>query len=248
MTVYSRISAMAAGLAAISMAAAPATAAELPVPAAAGASHAEAGWHEAGDTYDAHRRYRYRRHRGIDAGDVIAGALIIGGIAAIASAADRSERDRDYRYRDYRYRDYRYRDYRDRDWRDDSYDYRRRGSSRYADPRGIDRAVDMCLREIERDVRVETVDSVDRTAEGWRVTGSLYNGEGFTCSIGRDGRIEDVDYGARLSAEDRQWDADRYAQARSEADTDGNRAYTANADEDADDGRYGAGSTGDFGA
>ena len=165
-----------------------------------------------------HRYYRYRRHRRVDAGDVLAGVLIIGGIAAIANAAAKNNRDRDYRYRD---RDYRYRD---RDYRDRDARYRdRRYDNRYDDSRGIDRAVDMCVREVERDARVDRVDSVERDGNGWEVEGRLYNGEEFSCRIGSDGRIEDLDIDDRDvayadSVEDRQWDDQRYAQARARMD------------------------------
>ena len=78
------------------------------------------------------------------------------------------------------------------------------------------------MSQIERDVRVDTVDSVDRTGEGWRVTGSLYNGERFTCRIGQDGRVDDIDYGglaANAPAEDKQWGDDRYAAAWNDVDS-----------------------------
>lgn len=208
-----RLSGAVALIAAASMAV-PAAAVELPAPTNPTAIPAAAAWDSDSQNAENHRYRRYRRDRGVDAGDVIAGAVILGTVAAIASAASRSSRDRDYRYRD---RDYRYRadPYRDR-----PYQYRPyRGDSRYSDSRGINRAVEMCVREIERDVRVEVVDSVDRTLEGWRVEGSLYDGQGFTCRIGNDGRIESVDYGQRAwngtaAGEDRQWDDDVYAEAR----------------------------------
>ena len=200
----------AALLATISMATTPALAAELPHVPLAAASDRYAP-HEAtvDESSDYHRRYRHRRHR-VGAGDVLAGVLIIGGIAAIAGAANKNKRDERYRERDDRYRDRDY-DYRQRD---------RRDSRRNSDARGLGSAVDMCLREIERDVRVEEVDEVNRDGDGWRVRGSLYNGEGFTCRIGSDGRVEDIDYGGRRAAaalapiEDNQWDDNRYAQAR----------------------------------
>jgi hypothetical protein len=141
-----------------------------------------------------YRGYRHRRHR-VDAGDVLAGVLIIGGIAAIANAASSSERrERNERYRDYREdrNDYR------RD-RDDRRDTRRSSGS----GRGIDGVVDQCLAEIERDVRVDEVESVDRTGEGWRVTGTIFNGDRFTCTISADGRIENVNYGDSFAAQDR---------------------------------------------
>jgi len=143
-------------------------------------------------------RGRYRHRDRTSVGDVLTGVLILGGIAAVASAASRNNRARD----DYRTRDYR--------------PYH--GDSRYDDSRGIDNAVRVCVDEIERDARVESVDGVDRTGAGWRVTGSLFDGAGFTCSIGADGRIDGIDYGQRsggfeASVEDNQWDDDRYRAA-----------------------------------
>ena len=165
------------------------------------------------------RGWRGRGRRGVDAGDVLAGVLVIGGIAAIASAAsnNRRERERDVvvierdrvryddRYDDRRRDDRRYEDrYDDRRYDDRRYDDRRYGERRSSPRRspaprsgasGLDNAVDMCLTEIERDVRVEEVDNVRRTARGWSVAGSLFSGSSFLCTIGDDGRIEAIDYG-----------------------------------------------------
>lgn len=204
---YRRIAAFASLTAAVSMAATPIAAAEIPI-APAGEPYATPGVFDAdSENVQRHRYYRYRhRHRNrVDAGDVIAGVLILGGIAAIASAASRNDRDRRYREREYR--------------RDRNYDYReRRDSSRYDGARGIDRAVEMCVSRIERNVRVNSVDSVDRTGEGWRVTGRLYNGESFNCSIGSDGRIEGVAYGSVASSDNRQLSDERYRTAWAEVD------------------------------
>ncbi|MBY6217964.1 hypothetical protein [Qipengyuania aquimaris] len=206
----------------------PASAAELPQLVRAAPAHAdEAPVFDIENSQTAeHRRYRrYRYRRGPDAGDVIAGVLIIGAIAAAADRASRRDRDRDYRDRDYRDRDYRDRDYPDY----------RRDDVRYDDGRGIDRAVRMCIDRVERDTRVETVDRVDRTARGWQVEGTIFNGDAFTCTIGENGRIRDIDYGdrdaryipgdedldddfARADVEDRQWDDDRYAAERARID------------------------------
>ena len=223
MAQHPRFAAIAGMAAAISMAATPVAAAELPTNTARTSAVFMPGvFDKDAENAERHRRYRYRgyRHRNrVDAGDVLAGVLIIGGIAAIASAASKNSRDRRYRDRDYRYRDYRY--------RNQDYRYReRRGDSRYEGGRGIDNAVEMCVSQIERDVRVDTVDSVDRTGEGWRVTGSLYNGDRFTCRIGPDGRVDDVDFGGlaastptpRAPVEDKQWSDDRYAAAWQDAD------------------------------
>lgn len=214
MSVLKPVSISAAALAVASMASTPVLAAEIPLSGSAASAqpYAEIAGAQSyeEDTSDYHRRYR-RYRRGVDAGDVLAGVLIIGGIAAIANAASKNSRDRDERYRD---RDYRYRepDYRDR-----------RDERRYDDPRGIDGAVSRCLSEIERDVRVDQVDSVRRTGEGWQVDGRLYNGDVFTCRIGNDGRIDGIDFNGRELAyaaptEDRQWSDDRYAAARARMD------------------------------
>lgn len=134
------------------------------------------------------------RRRGIRGGDILAGVLVIGGIAAIASAANNNRRrDREVvvverdRYDDRRYDDRRYDDRRLDD---------RRSNPRSSSGSGIDNAVSMCLSEIERDVRVDSVDGASRTPQGWLVSGTLFNGSSFTCQIGNDGRISGVDYGS----------------------------------------------------
>lgn len=155
----------------------------------------------------------WRRNR-VDAGDVLIGAAIIGGVLAIANSERRRERevvviDRDPRYRD--------REDRRFERRDD----RRTGSA------GLDNAVDLCLDRIERDVRVDTVDNVRRDADGWDVTGSIFNGAQFRCRIGNDGQIDTIDYDGTFGAGDwrepqasvdvpaaGQWDAEAYVTAR----------------------------------
>lgn len=209
-----RLAAAVSLAAALSLAASPAAAAELPAHFSLHPAVATPGLFDAdADNAASYRRYRYRHHNRIDGGDVLAGVLIIGGIAAIASAASRRDAERRESYPQ-RYPE------RDRD-----YDYRdRRGDSRYDGGRGLDRAVDMCVREIERDVRVDGIDAVERSGAGWRVTGALYNGERFTCRIGASGRIEGVDYGASAASgtEDRQWSDDRYEAAWSKVSRDEN--------------------------
>lgn len=186
----------AATAAAVAMLATPAAAAELPVSSQRSAYAAPA--YDAGDdTAASHRRYRGWHRNRVDAGDIITGIAIIGGIAAIANAANRNKRDR---YDDRRYRP-----------RSSSYS----GSA-------IDRAVNACMREVERDVRVEGVENVSRAGDGWQVSGRLYNGESFTCSVGRDGRIDNVDFGSAgfsgvAVPADAQWSDDSYAQARMRA-------------------------------
>lgn len=197
-----------AGAATLAMAATPLAAAELPV-ASPRSQHAAPTVFKSDDV-NAERYRRYRHHDRVDAGDVIAGVLILGGIAAVASAAASSGRNRDYR--DNRYRtDYRYR----------SGDYRTqyRPNSRSNAGSGIDSAVDMCVGAIERDVRVASVDGVDRNASGWLVTGTIYNGEAFSCRIDGSGRVDGIDYGRGAAApysgaaDDRQWDDERYRAA-----------------------------------
>ena len=197
--------------AALSMAATPVVAAEI---SGAGSTAPSAMAHSVFDAdavnADNYRHYRYRHHRGhVSTGDVLAGVLIIGGIAAIANAASRNNAERRYPYREPE-RDYDYRD--------------RRGDARYDGARGIDRAVQLCVTQVERDVRVENVDSVDRTGEGWRVVGTLYNGEGFTCHIGPDGRIDTVDYAGFAARDDKQLDDDRYRAAWANVDASRGKA------------------------
>jgi hypothetical protein len=162
-----------------------------------------------------HRR-GWRRNR-IDAGDVLIGAAIIGGIAAIAGSRNNRVRDRDVVVVE-------------RDVRDPNWDQRetRRYDDRRAAPRGtgasgLDNAVNMCLDRIERDVRVDTVDNVERTGAGWLVSGVLFNGSSFQCRIGNSGQIDGIDYGGGFAftpaagdtpRADGQWDDQRYADAR----------------------------------
>ena len=113
----------------------------------------------------------WRGHRrGIRGGDVLAGVLVLGGIAAIASAASNNNRRRD---RDVVVVE------RERVRNDRDYDYRpenRRTNRSTTGGSGIDNAVSQCLNEIERDVRVDSVDGASRIAQGWVVTGTLFNG------------------------------------------------------------------------
>ncbi|WP_164117084.1 hypothetical protein [Sphingorhabdus sp. Alg239-R122] len=154
---------------------------------------------------------KHRDNDKIDAGDVIAGALIIGGIAAIASAASKKDRygynDRDYRYNDNRrykrgdyYRGDRYRGDR---YRSDRYrgDYRYdRAGYRYNYDISPRRAVEKCVRAVERHLRrhradVTQIRDVDRTRYGYRVKGNVvlqtgYNDDRgrFTCVANGQGR------------------------------------------------------------
>jgi hypothetical protein len=208
-----RAAAIAAALTTTTILAAPAAAAPL-VPQSAPSSYVAPSDHDsAADTAQwGCRRYcgwggrrGWRRNR-IDGGDVLIGAAIIGGAIAIANSTRRRERDRDVVVID---RDPQFRDRRD----DRRADVRRTGSA------GLDNAVDMCVERIERDVRIDTVDNVERTASGWQVSGSIFNGARFDCRIGNDGRIDAIDYDgtfgvSSVGAADGQWDDQSYANAR----------------------------------
>ena len=234
-----RVAVLAGALAGTTLFAAPAAAAPMTSGIALGAPSAAfdySRYDPVGDTAD-WRRCRWGcgwgggwgRHRGwrrnrIDAGDVLIGAAIIGGIAAIASSNNRRQRERDVVIVE--------RDVRDADWRDDSrrYDDRRIDDRRTSTPRGsgasgLDNAVNQCLDRIERDVRVDTVENVERTGAGWRVSGVLFNGSSFQCRIGNGGQIDGIDYGDGFRdvgfapepgsrAAGSQWDDQRYANAR----------------------------------
>ena len=148
-------------------------------------------------------RGRWGRHRdrGVDAGDILTGVLILGGIAAVASAVSKNN-DRTRSYPD------------TRPYPDQPRAYRTNAN-------GIDGAVDMCVREVERNARVAQVDRVERDASGWLVTGALAAGGGFSCSIGSDGRIERLDTnlpGGTYGSDDRQYGDDAYYSARARLD------------------------------
>jgi hypothetical protein len=224
-----RALALAGALGCTTILAAPASAASLPAtelgtadaafdhsrydPAAASAEWGCRGW---GCGYG--RGYRRGYRRGPSAGDVLIGAAIIGGIAAVINSNNRRERDRDVVIVE--------RDVRDRDDNaryDDRRDDRRSGV-RGTGSAGLDSAVDQCLARIERNVRVDTVDTVERNGAGWQVRGTLYNGAPFQCRIGNDGQIDDVDYSSAAAAQsdtllggdDTQWSDQRYADARAQ--------------------------------
>lgn len=140
----------------------------------------------------------HRHHRGgVDAGDVFAGLLIVGGIAAVAAAASKSnreKRDRDYRNR-YPEPDYRD-DPQDRNYDQPSSRYDERtapGSSYSGSARSggsMDGAVDICVDHVERgDRQVETVESVSREPDGWRVDGRIGGNGDFSCVVDRDGQV-----------------------------------------------------------
>ena len=127
---------------------------------------------------DYHWRHWHRDR--IEGGDVLAGALILGGIAAIASAASKADRE-------------------DREPAapppvpQDRQGYSYGGADRDT---GLDRAADMCADAVERGPsRVDAIDNVARDRDGWSVSGALAGGAGFTCRIGNDGRVQEVNVG-----------------------------------------------------
>ena len=154
MNFTNRFASIAALAAAGTMAATPLAAAELPRTAPPVAVAAP-GIFDA-DAVNADQ-YRYYRRNRVDAGDVIGAVVVLGTIAAVASAVGKSGRTRgdEYRYpqQRYPYPDQRY------PGNDGRYDYRSNApDGRYDGGRGIDDAVDMCAREVERNARIETVD------------------------------------------------------------------------------------------
>jgi hypothetical protein len=171
-----RIFAAPALLAAFSLTATPAAAVELPTSQKVevhAASNYGWGWRQG---------HRYRHRGRTTAGDVIGAVLVLGTIAAVANAAAKAERNRGYPYPN-RYPAPPYPE--------------RRGDYRPEVPRGIEGAADMCLREVERDARAREVTRVERNASGWLVSGEMADGAPFTCSIGADGRIENIEVGGR---------------------------------------------------
>lgn len=174
-------------IAALSLVATPAMAAQVPISGSTAAyGHVSVVEQiDRAQTAENHRYHRYRYRRGPGLGDVLAGVLIVGAIAHVAKSASRDDR----RYRE-----------RNRDYRRDV---------RWDDERGIDRAVSMCIDAVERERRVDSVERVDRTARGWMVEGTVSRGDRFTCRIGDNGRIEAIDFGgrgARYDDEDRDYD------------------------------------------
>lgn len=179
--IRNRLAVASALAATITMTASPALAADLPLP-----RHAHAA--APADEIAQNRHWRHRDD-GIDGGDILAGVLILGGIAAIASAvsnADRADRQSRSYPEDYRNGP--------RPYPEDSR-YRAPAADRGYQAGGMDRAVDMCVNEVERQARVAAVDGANRTGEGWFVSGETANGAPWSCRIGNDGRIGDVDVG-----------------------------------------------------
>ncbi|MBX7457158.1 hypothetical protein K3152_02765 [Qipengyuania sp. 1NDH17] len=218
MPYLNKLAAAPAMLAALSLTATPASAADMAIASPAKSGIAQVLDVEASQTAEHHRYHRYRYRRGPGLGDVLAGVLIVGAIAHVAKSASE---------------DRRYRDRRDRDR-----DYRR--DVRWNDERGLDRAVGMCIDAVERRARVETVDRANRTARGWSVEGTLSRGGDFDCEIDNDGRGVEVNLGrggARYERDGRDYD-ERYEDIYYDR-RDRDRDYEDEQDDDQwDDDRY----------
>ncbi len=162
----SRLTAVLASVAAVSMAASPAF-----------AQSWGGGWGSdwGGD---------WGRHRNrVDVGDILTTVLIIGGIAAIANAASKNKRDR--REDDRRYPG----DYP----RERSNGYGNDNDQQWQQNGGVDSAVNRCANEVSRGSgRTATVDSINRDGDGWRVQGRTDEGRQFICSVDGNGRIRNV--------------------------------------------------------
>jgi len=180
---------------------------------------------------DARERWGRWGHRDrVDAGDVIAGVLVLGTIAAIAnSAKNNRERERTEGYPVPYPRD------------DERYRYRTPEGYGRNESRGMDRAADICAAEVERQAgRVGSVDGVNRNADGWQVSGELENGRAYSCWIGNDGRVSDVDVSDSAAYQDRadgQWSDEDYARAREAQEAVPAQPQDSSQD-GGDDGRY----------
>jgi hypothetical protein len=104
----------------------------------------------------------------IDAGEVIAGALIIGGLAAVLSSGDRNRGYDDQNY----------------SRRGGGYDDDRRGYG-YSNGGGSRQAVNQCVNAVENWANrysrsdVTEIRNIDRTRNGYRVTGKLVVKDGW---------------------------------------------------------------------
>lgn len=158
-----------------------ALAAPMTVHAPAADGIAALNWSPGDDIAERHR-WRHRRDRGIDGGDILAGVLIVGGIAAIASAASNKANERRYE-RDSRYRY-------------DGYNYDNRYRSNE-----LNAAADQCAFAAEdragNGARVDRISTVARDGSGWRVEGSVsYDGgyDEFQCGV-TNGQIDYIQLG-----------------------------------------------------
>ena len=121
---------------------------------------------------------------GLDVGDVFAGLLVIGGIIAIASAASNASKNAHSGA---------YKAPPARSGETYGNDTRPQWQQHETGGGGIDNAVDRCTEEVARGTtRVDRVDTVSRSGEGWRVAGRATSGSQFACTVDSDGRIRSV--------------------------------------------------------
>lgn len=119
-------------------------------------------------------------------GDFLTGVLIIGGIAAVASAAANSHKDRSQPVPQ---------PYPDRTEPGDEprADYGADNRPVWRAGQGIDAAVNHCMDAVETGRnRVDSVDSVSREGDGWRIDGRMEGDRAFTCAIAADGGVRNV--------------------------------------------------------
>lgn len=134
---------------------------------------------------------RHYRHDRVDAGDIFAGVLIIGAIAAIASAANKSRQEQRRVEPEPRYPDNDYQ-------AGESGSYGADDRPEWREGNGIDSAVNRCRDEVSRgSTRIDTVESVSREGDGWRVEGRASGGGAFSCTVDGDGRIRNINIDGR---------------------------------------------------
>ena len=246
MTIFRFAACAATALAGATLVASPVAAATRTVPITVPLSDRPAqssAWNIADETFNDHRRERYRRHRdGFDGGDLLGVLLIGGGIAAVAAAIgkDKQERSgdrtdgRDYpvaSQRSYEYRsdgtrmpDQAYRRPGESAGVDRPYGYREsgddgdRGSGQF-DSRETDRAVSACSAEAARSGEVDEIFKAEKIDGEWQIEGDYRNGREFTCSVDGNGKAY-VGEGEGDRAEAGVGADDRYTTGRSPDFTD----------------------------
>jgi hypothetical protein len=174
-----KLAAATAVAAALSLAATPAAAVELPRLA------------DAPQAWDADAlNVENRRHHGgwddddwdVDGDDILAGVLVLGGIAAI-SAIVNSGRNREPVYQE------------PEPYREDAGYQPPPREDQYRSG-GMAEAVDVCVAEVEAGRGpVSSVDRASRSGEGWYVAGELDGGTPYSCWIDGDGRVTDIEAG-----------------------------------------------------
>lgn len=138
---------------------------------------------------------RHHHNDGIDGGDILTGLLILGGIAIIADAATKDSNSRQRQ---------RPGDYPDQSYPEPAYQqpayagYGEDNRPQWQGNNGINSAIGRCMDEIDRGKpRVDSVDAVSRTGDGWRVEGRVDGGSSFSCTVSEAGQIEQVSVDGR---------------------------------------------------